>query len=344
MKKLLFTAALLVGTGCAFAQGQLIFANSAAATITNALTGAPALGSAVANDTQVALYVGNVGDPVNSLNQIGSTTNCSSSGRFAGGTRTLPGWTGTVQVQVRCWLANTVYASYEAAQVAAQGGDYSVVLGASHPIIITLSLPPASPPSLTSGGLDPVILYPMAISPVQIGPGVSNVTTTSAVLYGRILDGDVGGGAILPAGAAYSVSSVNDNPFPGGPGVSTISVPLTHTPTNTAFNPAIVATITNLTPGTSYSFRTYGVNYYGTGFAAVVNFTTVGPSFALSRAVPNQIRLRWNYSPCTVELTTNLTPPRVWVDVTNAPAVSNGQYTLTLPMSTGQQFFRLRCP
>jgi hypothetical protein len=80
---------------------MLIFANNSATTITNCITGLPAVGGLAQDDTKVGLYVGNVGDSVSSLTLIGNVTNCFSAGRFSGGTRSLPGWTGLVQLQVR---------------------------------------------------------------------------------------------------------------------------------------------------------------------------------------------------------------------------------------------------
>jgi hypothetical protein len=152
MKTLLLSALLFAAGSSAFAQGQLIFQNNAATTITNCLTGLPAAGGAAQNDTQVGLYLGNVGDPLSSLQLIG-VTNCNNPGRFAGGTRTLAGWTGTVQLQVRAWLATTVYPSYEAAFAAALGGDASVIIGVSAPFNFALTQSPTPPVSIITAGL-----------------------------------------------------------------------------------------------------------------------------------------------------------------------------------------------
>ena len=162
MKKLIITASLMVAAAASFGQGQVIFANSSPTTITNRVTGLAALGGAEPLiDTQVALYVGNVGDAVTSLQLIGNVTNCFSAGRFSGGTRTLTGWTGTVQLQVRAWLANTIYPSYEAAVAAALGGDASVVIGVSAPINFATTQPPTLPVSIANAGLTPIVLVPV---------------------------------------------------------------------------------------------------------------------------------------------------------------------------------------
>jgi hypothetical protein len=157
MRKFLFFTAVLFAAASTFGQGQLIFANSAATAITNINTGQPCPGSSAQDDTQVGLYVGNVGDPVGTLTMIGPPTNLFSAGRFSGGTRTLPGWTGTVQIQVRCWLASTVYPSYEAALAGAFGGDGSVLLGVSAPFSFTLTTVPTQPVSIAGNGLTPIV-------------------------------------------------------------------------------------------------------------------------------------------------------------------------------------------
>jgi hypothetical protein len=161
MKKLILCAALIVSAATTFGQGQVGFANNAAQTITNAVTTLASSGSGAQDDTQVALYVGNVGDSVGSLTLIGNVTNCFAPGRFNGGTRTLTGWTGTVQLQVRAWLATTVYPSYEAAVAGALGADGSVVLGVSAPISYALTIAPTPVVSIGNAGLTAIVLTPV---------------------------------------------------------------------------------------------------------------------------------------------------------------------------------------
>lgn len=161
MKKLILCAALVVAAATSFGQGQVGFANNANQSITNRLTGLAAAGGAAQDDTQVGLYVGNVGDAVGSLQLIGNTTNCFLAGRFNGGTRTLAGWTGTVQLQVRAWLASTVYPSYEAAYAAGLGGDSSVLLGVATPVSYALTQPPTPVVSIGNAGLTPIVIDPV---------------------------------------------------------------------------------------------------------------------------------------------------------------------------------------
>ena len=106
-------------------------------------------------------------------------TNCSQPGRFSGGVRTLPGWTGTVKVQVRCWYSSlAVYPSFEAAIAGLNNGDYGLLLGFSDPFLITLTAPPDFPPSLPSSGLTPIIMYPAPLG------GPSSLSGPSAIVLG----------------------------------------------------------------------------------------------------------------------------------------------------------------
>jgi hypothetical protein len=158
MSKLVLAGLIFVFSLNAFGQGQLIFVNNSPQTITNTVTGLPAAGGPAQEDTQVGLYIGDVGDSVGSLQLIGAVTNCFTPGRFNGGTRTLSGWTGTVLLQVRAWLASTVYPSYEAAVAGALAGDFSVLVGCSAPFNFALTEFPAGPNSIASAGLTPIVL------------------------------------------------------------------------------------------------------------------------------------------------------------------------------------------
>ncbi len=162
MKRLFFLACFASLLDFAHAQGQIGFGNNAATAITNGLTGLPAPGGPEQDDTQVGLYIGNVGDPVSSLQLLGPVTNCFAPGRFIGGGRTLEGWDGNpVQLQLRVWLASTVYPTYEAAVLGALGGDTSVLLGVSVPMFGELSVPPEPVAILYQYGLNPVVLMPI---------------------------------------------------------------------------------------------------------------------------------------------------------------------------------------
>ena len=173
MKKLILCAALIASAATTFGQGQVGFINNAGQSITNGLTSVAAAGGSAQDDTQVGLYVGNVGDPVSSLQLIGATTNLFAPGRYNGGNRTLTGWTGTVQLQVRAWLATTVYASYEAARAGALGGDTSVLLGVSAPLNYALTIAPTPVITLgNTGNLTPITIIPVVPEPSSIALGL----------------------------------------------------------------------------------------------------------------------------------------------------------------------------
>ncbi len=62
---------------------------------------------------------------------------------------------------------------------------------------------------------------------------------------------------------------------------------------------------------------------------------------------PSSIILTWPTTTnggFTLQSTTNLGSPMVWANVSNAPVVVNGQYTVTNIISGSQQFFRLANP
>ena len=161
MKTLLLSALLLAATTSAFAQGFLIFQNSSTTTITNNCTGLPAEGGPAQDDTQVGLYLGTVGTPVGSL-QLVAQTNFNNPGRFSGGTRQIDTVApGNVTVQVRAWLASTVYPTYEAAYAGAIGGDGSVLLGASAPFNMNMVGVGGVPLSIAANGLTPFNISPV---------------------------------------------------------------------------------------------------------------------------------------------------------------------------------------
>jgi hypothetical protein len=57
----------------------------------------------------------------------------------------------------------------------------------------------------------------------------------------------------------------------------------------------------------------------------------------------NNVIVSWptNCAGFTLQFATNLAPPAAWTSNSPAPAVVNGQNTVTIPISGTQQFFRL---
>ena len=69
-----------------------------------------------------------------------------------------------------------------------------------------------------------------------------------------------------------------------------------------------------------------------------------GPSLTVSRAGAAVMLFSWPASGNFILYTaTNLAPPLVWDRVTNAPALSNGQWFVPLPITSDEcRFYRLR--
>jgi probable HAF family extracellular repeat protein len=84
----------------------------------------------------------------------------------------------------------------------------------------------------------------------------------------------------------------------------------------------------------------FGFNPSGQTHAFLLN-----PSPAISINLSgDSVTLAWptNFSSgFTLESTMNLVPPVVWNAGSNTPAVVNGQYTVTIPLSGAQRFFWL---
>ena len=122
---------------------------------------------------------------------------------------------------------------------------------------------------LSTGGSSFHSLALISAPPV---PTVSIPTSASITLNSASLGGDVtseGGSAITERGAVYAVTSTNNIPRIGGPGV-------THVSTNGTIGSFIVNS-SSLTPGTSYSFAAYATNSVGTGYSNFSTFTTLNP-------------------------------------------------------------------
>jgi hypothetical protein len=101
--------------------------------------------------------------------------------------------------------------------------------------------------------------------PTVASPTYTNVTATSVTLGGTVTDG--GGATVTAVGVVYAPTSVNSNPQIGGAGVSLAS-------------PAVVAGnftigVSNLLPGTAYSYAAFAMNNAGIGYSAVDSFTTL---------------------------------------------------------------------
>ena len=71
-----------------------------------------------------------------------------------------------------------------------------------------------------------------------------------------------------------------------------------------------------------------------------------GPVFLIAKRSGNQLVVSWSASASGLILQSslNLTPPAIWVDVTNAPLLLGAQRVVTNTFSGSGQFYRLRKP
>jgi hypothetical protein len=107
--------------------------------------------------------------------------------------------------------------------------------------------------------------FEIANTPTVLEPTRSTISKTSAILGGRV--GSDGGSTIIERGVVYSLTRVNENPMIGAVGVSKVEV----TGTADIFSVAV----TQLSAGSSYSFKAYATNGVGTTYTDVETFTTL---------------------------------------------------------------------
>lgn len=92
----------------------------------------------------------------------------------------------------------------------------------------------------------------------------------------------------------------------------------------------VTATATDITQNTSEFSQ--GVRVSPQPGISITNLTATGPLLlAWTNAAPEFV----------LQQATNLNSPVVWLPVAQGPAVSNGQYVVTLPTTNGSRFFRL---
>jgi PKD repeat protein len=75
-----------------------------------------------------------------------------------------------------------------------------------------------------------------------------------------------------------------------------------------------------------------------------LNISAAAPLLTISRGAFGQVVLSWPTSATgyAVQSTTNLTPPVIWLPVTNAVGIAGNQFVVTLPIeSTGKRLFIL---
>lgn len=141
--------------------------------------------------------------------------------------------------------------------------------------------------TVTATGLQPGINYSFrgyAVSAAGVGysevavfrtasyaevssPSIADITSSS-VLLGMTLVSN-GGEAVTEIGVAYSLTSVNSNPVPGGPGVTTVkafAMP--------SVGPTYFARIEGLVASSAYTVRSYAINSAGYAYSPAWSFST----------------------------------------------------------------------
>jgi probable HAF family extracellular repeat protein len=101
-------------------------------------------------------------------------------------------------------------------------------------------------------------------APTVDTPTAASVTATTATLGGNVSSD--GGAPITAIGVVYSPTAVNSNPQLGGAGVSVAF--------GTGTTGVFTVNVSDLTPGTDYSFAAFATNSLGAGYSQVGIFTT----------------------------------------------------------------------
>lgn len=112
---------------------------------------------------------------------------------------------------------------------------------------------------------NPVATFTTVSPPAITTPTSEAITHNSAALGGNVTSN--GGALLTERGVIYSVTSTNNNPVIGGPGVTKIVASGTTTD-------VLTAPVTGLTPSTAYSFKAFATNSAGTSYTNTGSFTT----------------------------------------------------------------------
>ena len=102
------------------------------------------------------------------------------------------------------------------------------------------------------------------VAPTVTTPTSVSITSTSVTLGGNVTFN--GGNTLTAVGVVYSMTNINSNPQLSGNGVTQLAA--------TAATGVFTVNLTNLTPGTSYSFVAFATNVVGTKYTSVMKFTT----------------------------------------------------------------------
>jgi len=120
-----------------------------------------------------------------------------------------------------------------------------------------------------------IMLFALTVS----SPTASSITLTGATLGGHVTDNL--GAAITERGVIYSATASNRNPLLGGAGVTK----LTSTGTTGVFTVPVMGLLLN----TSYSYKAYATNSYGTSYTSVAVFTTPPSNAPRANITPERL-------------------------------------------------------
>ncbi len=130
-------------------------------------------------------------------------------------------------------------------------------------------------------------------------PVLSPATTVSAILHDRATLGgtilSASGSPITQRGFVIAKKTENSNPLVGGTNVSTVVASGTTTG-------AYSQLVTGLSPATIYVIKAFATNAYGTGYAAIREFSTTAaepaayPAISFDNISTTGYRLNWNWT------------------------------------------------
>ncbi|MBH8567410.1 putative Ig domain-containing protein [Microvirga sp. STS02] len=141
-------------------------------------------------------------------------------------------------------------------------GSFGIAVNGTQGVVGGRMVPTANFGTALTSGSAYAARVNFAAAPTVTTAAATGITINSAVLGGNVTAD--GGDAVTARGVVYS--STATTPAIGGGGVTQAA--------NGTGTGAFSATISSLTPGTTYYVRAYATNSVGTSYGAVVSFTT----------------------------------------------------------------------
>jgi len=161
--------------------------------------------------------------------------------------------------------AVTGYKATCGAQSTTGSGSPITVTGLLNGVAVTCAVQAQNSAGLGASSTASNSVTPAALSTLT-APASTGVTAQTATIGGTLTSD--GGTALTERGLVYALTSANASPLISGTGVSKVVV------TGTAMG-AFTSALSNLAPGTAYSFRAFATNGAGTAYSAAASFTTL---------------------------------------------------------------------